>query len=186
MDDEDRENEGDLIIAAEFIDQQKMAFLVRHSSGYICAPLSNERADLLNLPLMLPPNQQTDRHRTAYTITVDFKIGTTTGISSRDRALTCSKLADPNSKPDDFLKPGHIVPLRAHPNLLKERHGHTEAAIQLCRLTDLQDAAVICELVRDDDGLMKRLDDCIEFSKDFNIKLITIKHLIDYINSNNL
>ena len=186
MDDECRENEGDLIMAAQFMDLQKMAFLVRHSSGYICAPLSEERADELNLPLMLPASKQTDPHKTAYTITVDYKIGTTTGISSRDRAVTCLKLADLEAKPEDFSRPGHIVPLRAKRNLLSERQGHTEAAIELCRLSNLASAAVICELVRDDDGLMKRLDDCIQFSRQFGIKLISIKDLIAFVNSTGL
>lgn len=179
MDDEDRENEGDLIIAAELIDQKKMAFLVRYSSGYVCIPLSQERADALDLPPMYA--NKTDKHGTNYTITCDYAHGTTTGISAHDRALTANKLADSTSKPEDFIKPGHILPLRAKPGLLKERRGHTEAAVQLCELSGLQPAGAICELVRDDDGLMMRLDDCIEFSKQHNIKLINIKQLVEYI-----
>lgn len=181
MDDEDRENEGDLVIAAELIDQQKMAFLIRYSSGYVCVPLSPERADKLELPPMLA--DRTDRHGTSYTITCDFAQGTTTGISAHDRALTANKLASATSKPDEFLRPGHILPLRAKAGLLLERRGHTEAAVQLCELTKLQPAGVICELVRDDDGLMMRLDDCIEFASKFGIKLINIKQLVDYVTS---
>ncbi|CCH42764.1 Riboflavin biosynthesis protein [Wickerhamomyces ciferrii] len=182
MDDESRENEGDLIIAAQHITQQQMAFLVRHSSGYVCVPLSTERADALELPLMLAKND--DRHGTAYTITVDYREGTTTGISAYDRSLTARQLANPNSKPLDFMRPGHILPLRAVPGLLKERRGHTEAGVHLAELAGLEPAAVICELVRDDDGLMMRLDDCIKFGKEKGIKVITIEQLVDYINKN--
>lgn len=124
---------------------------------------------------------QTDRHGTAYTVTCDYAEGTTTGISAHDRALTARSLANKDSKPDDFIKPGHIVPLRAVPGLLNKRRGHTEAAVQLCELTGLQPAAVICELVRDEDGLMMRLDDCVKFSQEYNIKIININQLVDYI-----
>lgn len=184
MDDESRENEGDLIIAAEKIDQQKMAFLVRHSSGYVCVPLSTERADKLDLQPML--KDRTDRHGTAYTVTCDFADGTTTGISAHDRALTANLLANSDSKPQDFIRPGHILPLRAVPGLLKKRRGHTEASVHLCELAGLQPAAVICELVRDDDGLMMRLGDCAAFSKEHNIKLVTIEQIVQYIDANNL
>lgn len=179
MDDEDRENEGDLIIAAELIDQAKMAFLVRHSSGYVCVPLSRDRADGLELPPMIA--NKTDKHGTNYTVTCDYGLGTTTGISAHDRALTANKLADDTTKPDDLIRPGHMIPLRAAPGLLKERRGHTESAVQLCQLAGLQPAGVICELVKDSDGLMMRLDDCVEFSKAHNIKLINIKQLVDHL-----
>lgn len=179
MDDEDRENEGDLIVAAELITQEKMAFLVRYSSGYVCVPLSTERADALGLHPML--KDQTDRHGTAYTVTCDYADGTTTGISAHDRALTASKLADPNSKPLDFIRPGHILPLRAVPGLLRKRRGHTEAGVQLAELAGLQPAAVICELVRDEDGLMMRLDDCAKFGEEHGIKMVTIKQIVDYL-----
>lgn len=179
MDDESRENEGDLIMAAELCTQEKMAFLVRHLSGYVCAPLSTERADKLELHPML--KDQTDRHGTAYTVTCDYSHGTTTGISAHDRALTVRLLANAESKSEDFIKPGHILPLRAVPGLLKKRRGHTEAAVQLTELAGLQPAAVICELVRDEDGLMQRLPDCQKFAKEHNLKIITIEQLVDYI-----
>lgn len=179
MDDESRENEGDLVIAAEKTTQEKMAFLVRHSSGYVCAPLSTARADELDLQPML--KDRTDRHGTAYTVTCDYADGTTTGISAHDRALTVRKLADATSKPDGFIRPGHILPLRAVPGLLAQRRGHTEASVQLCQLAGLQPAAVICELVRDEDGLMMRLNDCMAFSKKHNIKLVTIDELAKHI-----
>ncbi|KAI5961396.1 RIB3 [Candida pseudojiufengensis] len=180
MDDESRENEGDLIIAAELTTQEKMKFLVRYSSGYVCVPLSTKRADDLELYPML--KDRTDRHGTAYTVTCDFADGTTTGISAHDRALTARSLASSKSKPEDFIRPGHILPLRAVPGLLNKRRGHTEAAVQLCELNDLQPAAVICELVRDEDGLMMRLDDCVKFSKTHNIKIINIDQIIEYAN----
>jgi len=179
MDDEDRENEGDLIIAAEKTTTEKMAFLVRHSSGYVCAPLAVARAEKLGLHPML--KDATDRHGTAYTVTCDYADGTTTGISAHDRALTARKLADPSSKPEDFIRPGHLLPLRAVDGLLKKRRGHTEASVQLCQLSGLQPAAVICEMVREEDGLMLRLDDCVKFSKTHNIKIINIKQLVEHI-----
>ncbi|PSK36973.1 3,4-dihydroxy-2-butanone 4-phosphate synthase [Candidozyma pseudohaemuli] len=181
MDDETRENEGDLIIAAELTTQEKMAFLVRYSSGYVCAPLSTERADQLDLQPML--KDRTDRHGTAYTVTCDYAHGTTTGISAHDRALTARSLANAESKPDDFIRPGHVLPLRAVPGLLNKRRGHTEASVHLCELAGLQPAAVICELVRDEDGLMMRLDDCLAFSKQHGIKIITIEQLVNHINA---
>ncbi|KAJ8140674.1 hypothetical protein OXX80_004662 [Metschnikowia pulcherrima] len=179
MDDESRENEGDLIIAAEKITQEQMAFLVRHSSGYVCCPLSTERADELDLQPML--KDRTDRHGTAYTVTCDFANGTTTGISAHDRALTARSLAASTSKPDDFIRPGHILPLRAVPGLLRARRGHTEASVQMCELAGLAPAAVICELVRDEDGLMMRLDDCEKFAEKFGIKLVTIEQIVNHL-----
>lgn len=179
MDDESRENEGDLIIAAEKTTQEKMAFLVRHLSGYVCVPLSTERADQLDLQPML--KDRTDRHGTAYTVTCDYAHGTTTGISAHDRALTARLLADPASAAGDFIKPGHILPLRAVPGLLRARRGHTEASVQLCELAGLQPAAVICELVRDSDGLMMRLDDCASFCEKHAIKLVTIEQIVQHL-----
>lgn len=180
MDDENRENEGDLIIAAEHVTQEKMAFLVRHSSGYVCVPMSTERAEKLDLQPML--KNQTDRHGTAYTVTCDYADGTTTGISAHDRALTARKLADPTSTASGFIKPGHILPLRAVDGLLRKRRGHTEASVELCRLSGLEPVAVICELVRDDDGLMMRLDDCVGFAKKFGIKVVTIEQIVKHMN----
>lgn len=178
LDDESRENEGDLIIAASKVTTEKMAFLVRHSSGFVCAPLTNQIADRLELPLM--HSSRTDRHGTAYTITADFAENTTTGISAHDRALTARKLADLSTKPCDFLKPGHLLPLRAKDGGVLERRGHTEAGVDLCKLAGLEPVSVICELVRDEDGLMARKDDCIKFSNTYNIRVITIEDLVKY------
>lgn len=186
MDDESRENEGDLICAAENVTTEQMAFLIRYSSGYVCAPMSNARADALDLPLMKNLQCQAkddDRHGTAYTITCDIAEGTTTGISAHDRGLTCKKLADPATKATDLMKPGHVVPLRAVDGGVLKRRGHTEAAVDFCNLTGKQPVGVICELVRDNDGLMMRLDDCVEFGQQHGIRLVTIEQLAKHLES---
>lgn len=179
MDDESRENEGDLIIAAEKCTTEKMAFLVRYSLGYVCAPLLTERADALKIPFMVENNS--DRHQTAYCVTCDYSEGSSTGILAHDRGLTVRKLADPSTDYSKFTRPGHVVPLRAVPGLLAVRRGHTEAAIQLCELAGLEPAAAICEMVRDEDGAMLRLPDCERFAAAHGIKLVTIEQLADHI-----
>lgn len=182
MDDEGRENEGDLIVAAEDMTTEKMAFLVKHSSGYVCCPTTNEVANKLDLPLMVEHLQ--DRHATAYTVTCDARMGTTTGISAHDRALTARKLADPRSKKTTFSRPGHMLPLRARDGGILERRGHTEAAVDLCKLTGKSLVGVICEIVRPQDGLMARRDDCLEFASFYGIKSITIEALADHLRRN--
>ncbi|KAI9316108.1 3,4-dihydroxy-2-butanone 4-phosphate synthase [Dichotomocladium elegans] len=186
MDDEDRENEGDLIIAAEKVTTEQMAFLIKYSSGYICVPMTGERLDELQLPLMVPKN--TELMKTAYTVSVDCVHGTTTGISAHDRAVTARYLASPDSKPSDFSRPGHILPLRAVPKGTLERFGHTEAAVDLCKLAGLPSVACIGELVKEDDiqGGMARRDDCFAFAKKHGLKMITIKDLISYRKKHNL
>ncbi|QLG75004.1 hypothetical protein HG535_0H03310 [Zygotorulaspora mrakii] len=185
MDDADRENEGDLICAAAGVTTEQLAFLVRHSSGYVCAPMSNEIADKLDLPLLRTGMKfqanSDDRYGTAYTITVDIAEGTTTGISAHDRALTCSKLADPSSKATDFLKPGHVCPLRAVDGGVLKRRGHTEAGVDLCKLSGLPPVSVICELVNDSDGSMMTLANCKEFGREYDIPLVSIEDLVQYL-----
>lgn len=187
MDDESRENEGDLICAADNVTTEQLAFLVRHSSGYVCTPMTNKLADTLDLPLVRGnlkyESFADDRHGTAYTVTVDVAEGTTTGISAHDRALTCRGLAKAGAKSTDFLKPGHVCPLRAVDGGVLKRRGHTEAAVDLCELSGLPPVGVICELVNDTDGSMMRLDDCVEFGKQFNIPLITIDALAEFLQS---
>jgi len=156
VDDEDRENEGDLIFAAQKATPELVAFMVRHTSGYICAPVLETDADRLELPPMYYTNQ--DRRGTAYTVTVDAREGITTGISAADRAHTLALLANPATQATDLARPGHVVPLRAKPGGVLRRAGHTEAAVDLARLAGLRPAAVLCELVNDD-GTMKRLPD---------------------------
>ncbi|KNE62786.1 3,4-dihydroxy-2-butanone-4-phosphate synthase [Allomyces macrogynus ATCC 38327] len=180
VDDEGRENEGDLIIAAEKVTEAKMAFMVRHTSGLVCAPMLPSRCDALGLPLMVPPEEHTESHGTKYTISVDAEAKTTTGISAHDRALTCNLLADPTSTPGHFVRPGHLLPLRYQPGGVLARRGHTEAGVDLCRLAGLQPAAVICEVVLDN-GKMARRDDLRVFSREHGLKLITVEALAQYI-----
>jgi 3,4-dihydroxy 2-butanone 4-phosphate synthase/GTP cyclohydrolase II len=177
MDDEDRENEGDLIMAAEKVTPEAIAFFVRHTSGIICAPMTRERLEQLRLPQMVPDN--TEAHRTAFTISVDYKHGTTTGISAHDRAKTIRALADTTSKPEDFARPGHIFPLRAAEGGVLTRAGHTEASVDLARLAGLAQAAIICEVVNDD-GSMKRGPELIGFAREHGIRIGTIAELIRY------
>ncbi|KAK6357370.1 hypothetical protein TWF718_001683 [Orbilia javanica] len=179
LDSTDRENEGDLIIAAQDVTTEKMAFMVRHTSGYVCVPMTPAHTDRLELPQMVPKNQ--DNLLTAYTITVDFATGTTTGISAHDRALTARKLADPTSKPLEFRRPGHVLPLRARNGGVRVRRGHTEAATELCRLAGKEEVGVICEIVREEDGLMARRDDCIAFARRWGFKVCTIEDMVDYV-----
>ena len=177
VDDEDRENEGDLIMAAQFATPEKIAFIVRYSSGVVVAPISGDRCDDLRLPLMVEHN--TESHRTAFTISVDLIEGTTTGISAADRAATLRALADPQESFASFARPGHIFPLRAREGGVLKRAGHTEAAVDLARMAGLEPAGVICEIINDD-GSMSRLPELIEFSRKHNLLLSSIAELIKY------
>jgi len=179
VDDENRENEGDLIIAANQCTTEKMAWMIKHTSGYICVALPGDRLEELEIPLMVPENQE--RHRTAYTVTVDYKHGTSTGISAHDRSTTVRALASPMSRPDDFTRPGHMVPLRARDGGVLARKGHTESAVDLCRLTGQPLAGVLCELVNDDpQGSMARRDDCRAFADRWGLKLISVEMLAEW------
>ncbi|KAF8967645.1 GTP cyclohydrolase II [Flammula alnicola] len=179
MDDENRENEGDLIISGSQCTTEKMAWMIKHTSGYICISLPAERLEALEIPMMVPDNQ--DRHRTAYTVTVDYKHGTTTGISAHDRSLTARALASPTSTPSDFSRPGHMVPLRAREGGVLTRKGHTESGVDLCLLTGQPPAGVLCELVNDDaQGTMARRDDCRTFADRWGIKMISVEMLAQY------
>ncbi|KAI8974602.1 3,4-dihydroxy-2-butanone 4-phosphate synthase [Trametes punicea] len=176
MDDENRENEGDLIIAASAVSTHKMAWMIKHTSGYICIALPGSRLEELQIPMMVPENE--DRHRTAYTVTVDYKHGTTTGISAHDRALTARALAAPHTAPAAFSRPGHMVPLRAREGGVLARRGHTESALDLCAITGLPRAGVLCELVEDnEEGSMMRRDACRRFADRWGIKMISVEML---------
>ncbi len=177
VDDEDRENEGDLIIAAEKATPEAIAFMVRHTSGLICAPCEPERLDRLELPLMVAANQEA--HRCAYAISVDVRAGMTTGIAAAERAATLNALADPNATAEDFVRPGHVIPLRYEPGGVLVRSGHTEAAVDLARLAGLRPAGAICELVHDD-GRMQRLPDLLAFGARHGLPVISIEALIRY------
>jgi 3,4-dihydroxy 2-butanone 4-phosphate synthase/GTP cyclohydrolase II len=178
VDDEDRENEGDLIMAAEFATPEAIAFFLKHTSGVICVPLLPERLAELDIPLMVTNN--TESQRTAFTVTVDFKHGTTTGISAHDRAATIKALVDPTTKPEDLARPGHVLPLRYRPGGVLKRAGHTEASIDLVLLAGLRPAAVLCEIVSKDKTTMARLDELMEFSKQHNLPIVSIADLIRY------
>ncbi|WP_162834407.1 3,4-dihydroxy-2-butanone-4-phosphate synthase, partial [Amycolatopsis circi] len=134
VDDEDRENEGDLVMAAEFADPASIAFFVRHTSGFLCVAMPEEQADRLGLPPMIPPSANSDAHRTAFAVACDAADGVSTGISATDRARTARILAAPGTRPEDLARPGHVLPLRARPGGVLERAGHTEATVDLCRL----------------------------------------------------
>src|ERR1700736_1713994 len=178
VDDEDRENEGDLIMAAEFAAPEKIAFFVKHTSGLICAPITNEQADQLDLPLMVAHN--TESQRTAFTVTVDCRHGTTTGISPVDRAKTIRSLINPGTRPADLARPGHIHVLRAREGGVLKRAGHTEAAVDLARMAGLYPAGVLCELVTEDRMGMARLPELELFAKRHELPIISIAELIRY------
>ncbi|MCO6186860.1 3,4-dihydroxy-2-butanone-4-phosphate synthase [Rhizobium sp. L1K21] len=174
-DDDDRENEGDLIVAAVHCTPEKMAFIVRHTSGIVCTPMPREEANRLNLTAMVAENDSA--HTTAFTVTVDYKHGTTTGISAEDRTLTCRNLANPNAGPADFVRPGHVFPLIAREGGVLMRSGHTEAAVDLCRLAGLPPVGVICELVNDD-GTVMRGPQVSAFAVEHGLKQVSVADLI--------
>jgi 3,4-dihydroxy 2-butanone 4-phosphate synthase / GTP cyclohydrolase II len=177
VDDADRENEGDLIMAAEKVTPEAIAFIVRHTSGVICMPVVGDRLDELEIPLMVAAN--TDQRRTAFTVSVDARRGVTTGISAADRAATIRTIIDSNTTPEDLSRPGHIFPLRYREGGVLKRAGHTEAAVDLARLAGLYPAGVLCETVNDD-GTMARLPDLARFAASHGLKIISIADLIEF------
>src|SRR6202167_5362352 len=177
-DDEDRENEGDLVMAAEAATPENIAFFLTHTSGAICTPLLPERPDALDLPLMVTAN--TEAQRTAFTVSVDFRHGTTTGISASDRSATIAALIDPKTRPNDLNRPGHIFPLRYRTGGVLKRAGHTEATVDLCRSAGLSPAGVLCEIVTEDKSEMARLPELERFAKKHDLPIISIAELIRY------
>ncbi|MGB3815551.1 MAG: 3,4-dihydroxy-2-butanone-4-phosphate synthase [Shinella sp.] len=178
VDDENRENEGDVIVASEAVTPEAIAFMMKHARGLICVAMEGERLDALDISLMVPQN--TEYHKTAFTVSVDYLPGTTTGISAADRAATVLALMDPAAAPEDFARPGHIFPLRAHPQGVRGRPGHTEAAVDLARLAGMVASGVICE-VANDDGTMARLPELIAFAELHQLPLVTIEDLIAHV-----
>ncbi len=174
-DDEDRENEGDLVLAAEKATPETINFMAMHGRGLICVPISNERADQLGLQRMVAQNRE--MYRTDFTVSVDAARGVTTGISAHDRAATIQTIANPASVPEDLVQPGHIFPLRAKDGGVLRRAGHTEAAVDLARMAGLQPAGVLCEILHDD-GTMARLPELMEFRKKHGLRICTIQSLI--------
>ncbi|NTZ90922.1 3,4-dihydroxy-2-butanone-4-phosphate synthase [Agrobacterium tumefaciens] len=178
VDDEDRENEGDIIAASDSITPQQIAFMMNHARGLICVALPGERLDALDIPLMVSRN--TESLKTAFTVSVDYIPGTTTGISAADRAKTVRALVSEDSRPEDFARPGHIFPLRANPDGVLGRTGHTEAAVDLCRLAGKFPSGTICE-VANDDGTMARLPQLEVFAERHGLLVVTIKDLVSYL-----
>ena len=176
IDNPDRENEGDLLMAAEKVTGESINFMAKYGRGLICMPVEEKRLKKLKIGPMVEKN--TDNHETAFTVAIDH-IDTTTGISAFERALTIQKVLDESSKPDDFRRPGHVFPLIAKKGGVLERNGHTEAAVDLPKLAGLKGAGVICEIMKDD-GTMARTSDLIKFANEHNLKIITIKDLIEY------
>lgn len=177
VDDEDRENEGDLIIAAEMITAEKVNFMLKHARGLLCAPITISRSEELNLPHQVQDN--TSLLGTPFTVTIDKIEGCSTGVSAHDRAETIKALADPASTPETFGRPGHVNPLYAQDNGVLRRSGHTEAAIDLCNMAGLYPAAALMEIMNDD-GTMSRLPQLVEFAREWKLKIITIKDMIAY------
>lgn len=177
VDDQNRENEGDLLVASEKVTPEAIAFMMNHARGLICVPMEGARLDELDIPLMVARN--TEVLKTAFTVSVDYIHGTTTGISASDRAATVRALVADGSRAEDFARPGHIFPLRAHPDGVLSRPGHTEAAVDLARLAGLQPSGVICE-VANDDGTMARLPQLEVFAEKHGLHLVTIEDLVAY------
>ena len=176
VDDESRENEGDLVIAAEFATRETINFIIKEARGLLCTPMLE--ADLLRLGIPQMVEKNTDNHETAFTVSVDH-VDTTTGISPEERAITMQKLIDPKTKPEDFRRPGHVFPLRYKEGGVLVRQGHTEASIDLCKLAGLYPAAAICEITNDE-GYMSRMDDLVAFSKKHNLKIASVEALVEY------
>lgn len=177
VDDEDRENEGDFVCAAEFVTPEIINFMIKYGRGLVCAPLIGQRLDELGLSLMVDNNSAL--HGTQFTVTIDAIEGTTTGISAADRAITIRKLVDDKAHPSDFGRPGHIFPLRAFDEGVLRRAGHTEAVVDLCKLAGLKPAGVLCEILKDN-GEMARYDDHLKIAEKHNLKILTVKDLIEY------
>ena len=178
VDDEDRENEGDLIMAAEHVTPEKIAFFLHHTSGFICAPITSERAAELDLRPMVEHN--TESMRTAFLVSIDYRHDTTTGISSYDRAATVKALVDPNTRPGDFARPGHILPLEAREGGVLKRAGHTEATVDLSRMAGLYPAGILCEIVAGDKLGMARQPELRAFAREHNLYMISIADMIRY------
>ncbi|WP_418135580.1 3,4-dihydroxy-2-butanone-4-phosphate synthase [Agrobacterium sp. El2ro-1b] len=178
VDDEDRENEGDIIAASDSITPQQIAFMMNHARGLVCVAMPGERLDALDIPLMVSRN--TESLKTAFTVSVDYIPGTTTGISAADRAKTVRALVSEDSRPEDFARPGHVFPLRANPEGVLGRTGHTEAAVDLCRLAGKFPSGTICE-VANDDGTMARLPQLEVFAERHGLLVVTIKDLVSYL-----
>ena len=176
VDDENRENEGDLVMPAEMVTSEAVNFVVKHARGLLCMPIIGERLDELQMPLMVTANG-TEKNQTAFTVSIDYNVGTTTGISAGDRAATILAMLDPAAKPDEFTRPGHIFPLRYHPGGVLARAGHTEAAVDLCEMIGMYPAGIVCEIMAED-GTMSRLPQLEGFAEEHGLKILSIAQII--------
>ena len=181
-DDEDRENEGDFICAAQFATTENINFMATHGKGLICMPMSEEYVEKLKLPQMVENN--TDNHETAFTVSIDH-LTTTTGISAVERSITALACVKKDAKPEDFRRPGHMFPLKAKKNGVLESNGHTEATVDLCRLAGLKECGLCCEIMRED-GTMMRTEELSKLAQQYQMKFITIKDLQDYRKRNQI
>ena len=176
VDDENRENEGDLVMPAETVTPEAINFIVKYARGLVCMPIIGERLDELQMPLMISQNAGR-KDQTAFTVSVDYKVGTTTGISAYDRAATVRAMIDPSSVVEDFTRPGHLFPLRYHPGGVLARPGHTEAIVDLCNLAGMYPAGIVCEMMNED-GSMSRLPELEEFAEGHDLKILSIAQLV--------
>ena len=176
VDDENRENEGDLVMPAEMVTPEAVNFVVTHARGLLCMPIIGERLDELQMPLMISANGS-DKNQTAFTVSVDYNVNTTTGISAGDRAATILAMLDPAAKPEEFTRPGHLFPLRYHPGGVLARAGHTEAAVDLCEMVGLYPAGIVCEIMAED-GSMSRLPELERFADEHGLKILSIAQII--------
>jgi 3,4-dihydroxy 2-butanone 4-phosphate synthase len=178
VDDEDRENEGDLVVAADLVTPETIAFMMRLGRGLICVSIQSELASQLNLPLMVSENSES--FATAFTVSIDAVKDVTTGISASDRSNTIKQMLVPSARPQDFRRPGHVFPLIAHPQGVLGRDGHTEASVELARLAGLTPSGVICEIANDD-GSMSRLPELMNFAKKHALRIVSIRDLIEHV-----
>jgi 3,4-dihydroxy 2-butanone 4-phosphate synthase/GTP cyclohydrolase II len=176
VDDENRENEGDLVMPAEMVTAEAVNFVVTHARGLLCMPIIGERLDELQMPLMVSQNGS-EKNQTAFTVSVDYNVNTTTGISAGDRAATILAMLDPKARPEDFTRPGHLFPLRYHPGGVLARAGHTEAAVDLCEMVGMYPAGIVCEIMAED-GSMSRLPQLEEFAEEHGLKILSIAQII--------
>ena len=176
VDDENRENEGDLVMPAEMVTAEAVNFVVTHARGLLCMPIIGERLDELQMPLMISQNGS-EKNQTAFTVSVDYNVNTTTGISAGDRAATIRAMLDPKAKPEEFTRPGHLFPLRYHPGGVLVRAGHTEAAVDLCEMVGMYPAGIVCEIMAED-GSMSRLPQLEEFAEEHGLKILSIAQII--------
>ena len=176
VDDENRENEGDLVMPAEKVTAEAVNFVVPHARGLLCMPIIGERLDELQMPLMVSQNG-TEKNQTAFTVSVDYNVNTTTGISAGDRAATILAMLNPKAKPEEFTRPGHLFPLRYHPGGVLARAGHTEAAVDLCEMVGMYPAGIVCEIMAED-GSMSRLPQLEEFAEEHGLKILSIAQII--------